>query len=537
MQKNAYFRLGIEDDGLYIILYPPELDGLALEYSEVQKYLKTLPSTSINTSGLAQTLESLSLKTALWLSTEPIPHVDESLITYVSPDKMTASVRFHAASEEGEQLSKDDILERLSKAGIVHGIDETAIDNWLENRLYCTDILIAEGTPPEDSRDSFIDYNFETKKVFRPTVEHDGSINFHQLNLFNNVSQDDVIAVLTPAYHGEPGKNVLGISLPARNPQKKTLKYGKNVRISEDSLILVAAVSGHVELENERVFVENVYSIKGNVGPATGDVDFDGIVRISGDVLSGYSVTATSDIIIEGVVEGATITAGGNIVVANGVHGGARANISAEGDITVKFIQESEVFSDGGIYTGSILYSKVKAGGCIEVVSGKGLVKGGELRARTSIKVKTVGSPFAGANTQLEVGASPEETDKFRMLEEELAGKRANQIKVRQAMKFLKRKIEMGDPLKPDQEKLMAALPQQMEMLDTSIASMFQKYLTMKDRLMQSTSGKIVIEETIYDGAKLIISGVAYYVHEDLAQCQFEKKGVEIHVGPLSDNY
>ena len=535
MKRNAYFQLKNNDDGLYIILYPPTGGGVALTLSEIQQYLKRVQIRSYDPAELAEALERQFSITEIRLREEFAPSVGEILLTAVSKDKMSAYIKVYAASEEGRLLERRDILESLSVAGIRHGIADDRIDEWLENRLYCTNILIAEGSAPEESIDALIEYNFETEKDFRPTVKDDGSVDFHQLNLFNNVSRGDILAVLTPAYKGAAGMNVLGVAIPSKNPVKKTLKFGKNAELSEDTCVLTAAASGHIEMEGDRVYVENVYAIKGDVCAATGDVDFDGIVRITGDVLTGYTVKATADVFVYGVVEGAAVYAGGDIVIANGVHGGAKASISADGDITSMFIQESVVSAGGSVQAGSILYSTVTAGDSIVVRSGKGLVKGGELRARKLLSLKTVGSSLTGGNSLLEVGASPEETDFFRALEEELAEKRSTQTKLRQAWSFLQRKSEQGEQLKPDQIKMLTVLPHQLEILDESLVKLFEKYNAMKDEIERSDKGKILIAGIIYEGTKIIISNVSYYIREDLSQCQFEKKNYEIRVSSLDE--
>ena len=41
---------------------------------------------------------------------------------------------------------------------------------------------------------------------------------------------------------------------------------------------------------NDTVFVSNVYEVPADVGPSTGDIDYDGSVEVKGNVLSGYTV-------------------------------------------------------------------------------------------------------------------------------------------------------------------------------------------------------------------------------------------------------
>jgi len=533
MNKNAYFRLKTKEDGLYLTLFPPSDGGEKLVYSEISRYLEDTYIGYYESEELIETLKNQLEEIDVKLNDMLIEPVDETAVVRVSEDKMSAFARFYAPSEDGIPMNKSDVIVTLSAAGVTHGIAEESIENWLENRIYCTDILVAEGTPPEDSRDAVIEYLFETEDVFRPTIEDDGSVNFHQLNLLNDVSEGDELAILTPEYQGQFGANVLGNSLPSRNPAKKSLKYGKNTILSEDKYVLTAETGGYVELENEKVVVYSVYSIKGNVGTATGDVDFDGIVRVSGDVQTGYSVKASVDIFIGGVVEGSDVTAGRDIVIASGVHGIAKANITAGGNITANFIQECVISVGGNVNAGSILYSNVTARDSIFVSSKRGLVKGCELRAKTLISVKTVGTARTGSTSKLAVGADIDDLENFRKIESALSGMRTEQSKLEKIQYFLQQKIAKKEPLKAEHRRLMKILPMQSNVLSDEIENLEKKYNTLKKRLASSDKGKVVIEGTIYEGASIAISNVTYHVQDDLAQCQFVRNGGEIEIQPL----
>ena len=533
MNANAYFQLKTKDDGLYLILYPPAEGGEKLVYSEICQYLDDSYIGFYDSDELVEALKYQLETTEVKLNDEMIEPVDEVATASVCDDKMSAYARFYSPSEGGAPLSKSDIICALSAAGVSHGIDEGRIAEWMGDRVYCTDILVAEGIPPQESEDAVIEYLFETEDVFRPTIEDDGSVNFHELNLLNDVSAGDELAVLTPEVRGIFGMNVIGTELPSRNPAKKAIKSGKNTVLSEDRCTLTAATGGYVEIENDRIVVHSVYSITGNVGTATGDVDFDGIVRISGDVQTGYSVKASVDIFVQGVVEGSNVEAGRDIVIANGVHGTAKARISAGGDITVNFIQESKVSAGGSVHAGSILYSIVTANDSIFVSSRRGLVKGGELRAASLISVKTVGSARAGANTKLAVGADIEDLELFHKLEATIDGMREEQSKLHQIQVFLKRKVAKKEPLRADHRRLIKLLPAQIGSLGDEIEKQLKRHSKLKARLDNSDKGKIVVEGTVYEGATIMISNETYHVLDDLAQCQFVKAGAEIVIESL----
>ncbi|MCL2046724.1 MAG: FapA family protein [Oscillospiraceae bacterium] len=534
MHYNAYFQIIIKDNGTYIKLFPPSEYGEALMLSEIRHYLNNLGIDIFSDADLAASLvEALVVQNQereILICEEKINPVNEIAIVSVTKDLMEANVRLYPASQEGKLLSKSDIIETLQAAGIVFGIMEENLDEWLSNKRYCTDLLMAKGMLPQESRDAFIEYYFETEEGFRPTFKDDGSVDFHDLNLLNDVSQGDRLAVLIPAHRGEFGMTVLGKELPSEHPVDKSLKYGQNTILSEDGCILRASSGGYVELENEKVVVRDVYVIKGNVGTATGNVVFDGIVRIGGDVQTGYSVKATNDIMVTGVVEGATLIAGRNIVIASGVHGAGRADITAGGDITVNFIQESTITAGGDVLAGSILFSNVTANGSIIVSSNKGLVKGGVLCAKNLISVKTVGSAFATAHTQLTVGSSADDINLLKEMEVELAEKRAQQSKLHQTLNFLTRKIESNEDMEIDHQRLLRILPSMLVKGEDELNEFLNNYNRMVNNSTSGETGKIVIEGTVYEGSSIGISNASYYIQEDLASCQFVKKGKEIEV-------
>lgn len=528
MQANAYFKIGNREEGLALCLFPATSGGKGLLKFEVSQYLKSVGIDLINTDALDEGWQDFAVEKEIIIREEPCPAIDEIITVTVSEDKMSAAARFYAPANGGQELSKNCIIRALEEAKVLLGIKDDVIDAWLEERVYCTDIVLAEGQEPGESHDAFITYKFELDKPFSPTMNEDGSINFHELNLLNDVAQDDVLAILTPEVIGEDGFNITGNSIPSRRPGRKMLKIGKNVKLSANGLGAIAMCHGHVTLENEKLVVHNVYNIKGNVGPETGNIDFDGCVSVSGDVQAGYTIDATGDIIIQGVVEATTLRAGGDIVLASGVYGGGNAEIISAKNVSAKFLQESNVKAGGSVNAGSILYSKVEARDSVYATADKGLVRGSEVRARVLIAVKTVGSAFSGGSSQLEVGSDPNDIDKYNTLMEALAAKRVKQTKAKQNIAFFKKKIETLGALNAEQDSQYKLAKMQFKEMSTEIVELYDEFNALKEIIERSARGQVIVEGTIYSGAKVIISSTAYYVQADIVRCKLTKKNMDI---------
>ena len=80
---------------------------------------------------------------------------------------------------------------------------------------------------------------------------------------------------------------------------------------------------------------------------------------VPGTVRTGFTIRAKGDIEINGVVEGATLIAGGNIVIKRGVQGMGKGKLCAGGDICAQFFESANVFADGDVLAGSILHSHI----------------------------------------------------------------------------------------------------------------------------------------------------------------------------------
>jgi len=527
---NAYFQLCNKQDEMYITLYPPAPGGEKLTFAEIKNYLNRHNITLNNEKLLRESLDKDEITEIMIGEAINSPRNEEILIK-ISDNKMLVLGRFYPASTKGRQLNEEDLLEKLSGMGVKYGVNKSAIDAWLQNRQYCTDVLLAKGIPPEESRDAVIEYKFALEKNARPALREDGSVDFRQLDLINEVLEGAVLAVRIPEYEGKRGGiNVLGVDVPPAKPAATKLRYGQNVKISENESVLTATCPGHVNLEKDRVVVYNVYAIKGDAGVATGNIDYDGSVRISGDVHTGCSVKATGNIFVDGVVEGASLTAGGQIAVGMGIHGKGRASVTAGGDISTKFIQECLVATDGKVFSSSILHSKISAKGDIVVVTGKGTVIGGELKATRLISAKVAGSVRARSSTLLEIRADAALLEQLEAIKEALIDLRGKQERLRQAWALIKQKKDKGEALQPDKAALVDILLNQISLLDAEIKEKTQEYSQVKAEVEKCDSGRIVIRESIHDGVKIMISNVSYYVRNSMRACQFIKDGFEIIV-------
>ena len=528
---NGYFRLINEETKTSIRFIPPSDGGKPIDLNDVMEYL-VMKNYSCDLPTLKRTVEAASDKeSVLVLETKKRYMERECYKLTISPDNMTAYAKFYASSEGGEQLTTEEILRDLEIKGIKHGIKQDAIEQFIQHREYCEDILIAEGTPPVQGKDAYIEYKFNTDKKAKPTVLEDGSVDFFNLNILNHCTEGELLAVLHPEEPGEDGENLLGERLRPADVKKEKFKFGNNIEMSEDGLTLTSKVNGHVELVEGQVFVSDMLVVE-NVDNSTGNIEYEGSVQINGNVATNFSVIAHGDIEVKGVVEGASLQADGNIVIARGMNGMGKGTLNAKGNIISKFLENATAHADGYVASNSILHSKVTACGEVNVDGKRGFITGGRVCAAGGINVKTLGSEM-GADTIVEVGADPKIKGRIAQLQKLIEEDQKTLQTVQPVLKAAMQKISQGIKLSPDQVKQVHALNQTNQQKTAAIKANEEELNELMAQAGDTKQAQIKVRGMAYPGTKICIDDVSMTVQKTAHFCRFVKERGDVKMAPL----
>ena len=355
---NGYFRLVNQEGKSLLRLFPPTGAGKPLDVNDVVEYL-TMKDYACDLPTLKRAVDGAEKEEQeICVGNETRFPERECYKLTVSPDRMQAYAKFYAASVGAEDMTEEEMLQDLRHRGIRGGILTDAVRDFFIRRDYCKEILVAQGKEPVQGKHAYIEYKFNTDKKAKPTLNEDGSVDFFHLNILNHCNKGEVLAILHPEEPGEAGENIFGDRIQPAEVRKETLKYGHNIDLSEDRLVLTAQVDGHVELVEGTVFVSDELVVE-NVDNSTGNIDYDGNVQINGNVATNFQVKAKGDVMVKGVVEGAQIEAGGNIIIARGMNGMGKGILKAEGNIVSKFLENVTAQAQGYVASESILHSKV----------------------------------------------------------------------------------------------------------------------------------------------------------------------------------
>ncbi|HSH36711.1 FapA family protein [Schnuerera sp.] len=409
------------------------------------------------------------------------------------------------------------------------GLKEKELRLILSNQYYNNKVCIAEGILPVNGKDGYIKYNFDLEKKLVPKILDDGTVNYRELNIVNNVNKGDILAELIPPKEGKSGYKVTGQVIPYKKGKTPVLRYGKNVRLLDNGLALVANKDGLVKLKDRRVIVLDVFEVD-NVDNKVGNIYFNGTVLVRGSVLNGFQVKADGDVSVKGVIEGGYIENTGDIVVRQGIQGYNRLTIKTNGSVTTKFIENAIINSGRNVTAEAIMHSHVFSKDNIVLIGRRGLIVGGICRAGKEIHAKTIGSSMA-TKTILEVGIDPEIKEKNEMLKKSISEIEDNLDKVIKSLNLLD-KLKKVNRLDENKSQLYFKLLRTKNSLLDELSQLNEKYQITKDKIDNLTKGRIKVIDTIYPGVRIVIGNSTMTIRDEMKKCTFYRDEGEIRVGP-----
>lgn len=422
-------------------------------------------------------------------------------------------------------VKSEEIIKLLKDKNIIFGLKYNIIEEVCKNSKTVFNELIAEGLPHENGLDAKIDFTVSKEHRAKPQLLEDGRVDFKNMGFVEAVKAGDVLAIKTPATKGKNGTTVTGKVIRAKDGKEAVFKIGKNMRLSADGLQAIAEVDGTILFDNDKISVIQMLEIKGDVGVETGNINFQGQVIINGNVTSGYSIECDGDLVINGVVEGATLRTNGSLVISRGIQGHDNANIYCEGNLTSNFINSATVFSRGDIETGAIMNSIVKSDGKITVKGKKGLIVGGDITSKSDIEANVVGSEM-GIITSIKLGVDIEVIEELKALTTEVKEKMEMHDKLDKSIKLLMVKVSQN----PEDERSLFMLNKYGVSFTELDEQLNEKRMRLKmlNELVNNIRGAQLKARTIYPGTRVKIGSTSYYVKYEMTHTIITKDRGEI---------
>ncbi len=308
---------------------------------------------------------------------------DGNLEVSVADDAMLATATLYPPIGDGAPLTPDYAAELLTRLGVTAGVlwDEF-VEHILDvniDRHIQRDIPVARGTPPVSEHPEHIVIDERFLPGFRPVSDEELSVDWKTISPVLVVKKGDIIGSVIAQQDGINGSDVRGSPIPFIKEAIKGYTLGKNVERVDDSI--QATSDGRVVLDAQKISVEEVLIIKGDVDYRVGHILFPGDVVIEGGVGSGFKVYSGGSISIKETMDAFDVSAKRDLICAQGIIGKDQGQVRVGGGLKAKFIENARVAVRGDIEVpGSIVGSKIYTLGKL-AMGDKGRIVGGEIFA------------------------------------------------------------------------------------------------------------------------------------------------------------
>ena len=322
----------------------------------------------------------------------------------VSTNRMLALIYL---PQRDEDYTTSEVRDLLNGSGVICGVLDSVIDDIVIHKRYNQNIEIARGKQPTAGEDGHYELFFQTELENRPKIKEDGSVDYKNMQLMELVEKDQVIARYEPPRLGEDGWDVLGNPVPARKGNNLPPLTGNGIIRLEDEMTYIAATSGKIEMNGNKINIYPIYVVNGDLDLNTGNIDFNGDVIIRGNVCAQFSIKARGNVEISGLVENARIEAGGDVVIKGGMNGNKQGTVVAGGDLYGSFFEGVNIVCKGKISANYLYHCNTIADGDI-VMDGKfSKIIGGKTVSRMFISANEIGT-IKGVETIVQVGTTEE---------------------------------------------------------------------------------------------------------------------------------
>ncbi len=296
---------------------------------------------------------------------------------------------------------------------------------------------IAKGKPPTDGRDGKLlllvkpfKGDFKAGELERVDAKY--------IRAFDNIEPGVAVARVYAPTPPIPGRSPLGAALPAKEgkPIKFTIDTNTIEQKKENGFeVLHAKIAGYLSEANNKLSVEKVLKVNGDVGYKTGDIEYVGGLLITADVKKDFQVVARGDITVQGsVLSGILVSSEGAINVKGGIVGELMATVTASSSSSAfainsaKFARATNIYAKTGITANSLEAISVECGGDIvvekEIRSAKlhsrgavripkGTIIGGKVEVICGVEAGTLGNT-AGATTEIHLISDVESSEEYR---------------------------------------------------------------------------------------------------------------------------
>jgi len=301
------------------------------------------------------------------------------------PEMVLPQTLGHLVQQAGVLLTPQ-VIERVAAFGADYGAGSSTLS-----------AVIATAVAPVDGEDA----RLEWVDGFAPNrrAAHDapgdlppakaGGCDHYAGQKYVRVKPGDVVGFVHRSSNMSDGCDVRGQVIKAKPGRPLPMRIHPSVEIDAEGR-LVAKAEGVLMLTGDELLVSQILTVAGDVDFSTGRIDFAGSVEVAGGICPGFSVCAKQDLRVAGLIEGAEIACGGDLVVRSGMVGQDSGTIAVAGDARFAYLNNVRGFVGADLTVErEIIDCTIDVGGNLAT---NGAVIGGAVSATGALNAKVLGS-------------------------------------------------------------------------------------------------------------------------------------------------
>lgn len=449
--------------------------------------------------------------------------VDNSSLLHVSKDQMEVRSTIYPRDFRSNRITLERMRSALDAEGLSGTMDQRqlveALEQVTETGAKVKDVVICRGIRPKDGKDGWFEMIYKDDRPdFGELDEESDRIDFRARGIVRSVEAGELLGRLHPPEQGAPGRDVYGRIIPAREGNTFNLQLQGNVSNQDGSNEYHATDSGMVFFMGNTLSVTEVFLVKGDVNMRTGNIELEkGSVHVKGSVLSGFSVTSPGNVLVEEVIENATVKAEGDIEVMGGIAMDPKGGkVTAKGGISALYAKNATIVAGGDLNIAHELANCIVfAGNKVNVLKGRGKIIGSTVRAGKGVVANEIGSDL-GVETTIFLGIER------RSFSEELEQKRKMQSVLQRIYGSLgtdspKAILERAPK---DKRPAVASLLKARVRAENKIKEIEEQLEKERQRVRQAVKAKVRVRKTIHPGTIINCFGVSLKITEPVSNSQ-----------------
>lgn len=247
----------------------------------------------------------------------------KNILNDSQPDNMLEFTIKNEALKKTNLLTREKILNSLKKENVIYGINDEKIDEICNSKDTPISTKIATGKKPIDPIEDRIQFLYkDTEKENDCKIGEESIFDSSKKNE-KGVETGDIIAIVYKGKKGESGISVIGDNIEPKPYNELNVKTNSSVSFENETGKVIAKRSGtvHEEYDDRNTIsfeiIEEV--VLDEVSIKSGNIFFNGNIRVDGNVYEKMKVESKNSIFIKGTVNFSEIYALNNVDIRGGL--------------------------------------------------------------------------------------------------------------------------------------------------------------------------------------------------------------------------